>query len=89
MAELVKNWTDEGSLTVTYDGDRDGSAVFSSDVAEGLDRTLDVSFVDSSSSVVVTRTVRQAGMREELMASDGEFVLADGGTLNVLKDELQ
>ena len=88
MAELVKNWTDEGSLTVTYDGDRDGSAVFSSDTAEGLDRSLEVTFVDSSRSAVVTRTVRQEGMREVFMAADGDFLLADGGTFNVLKDEL-
>lgn len=85
MAELVKPWNDSGSLSVAYDGDRDGSAVFSSDTAEGLDREMNVSFVDASRTVVVERTVRQTGLREEFMASDGEFVLADGGTFNVLK----
>lgn len=85
MAELIKPWNDGGSLSVAYDGDRDGSAVFSSDVAEGLDREMNVSFVDASRSVVVERTVRQTGLREEFMASDGEFILADGGTFNVLK----
>lgn len=85
MAELVKPWNDGGSLSVAYDGDRDGSAVFSSDTAEGLDREMSVSFVDASRSVIVERTVRQTGLREEFTASDGEFILADGGTFNVLK----
>lgn len=88
MAELVKPWNDGSSLTVTYDGDRDGSAVFSSDTAEGLDRDLMVSFSDSRKSVVVDRLVRQAGKREVLMAADGDFLLTDGGTFNVLKNEL-
>ena len=88
MAELVKPWNDGGSLSVTYDGDRDGSAVFSSDIAEGLNREMQVLFVDQSRVVVVERTVRQEGMREEFSASDGQFILADGGTFNVLKNEL-
>lgn len=88
MAELVKNWSDGGSLTVSYDGDRDGSAVFSSDVAEGLDREMSVVFRDSGESVAVERTVRQTGMREEFMASDGAFLLADNETFNVLKHGL-
>lgn len=60
MAELVKPWGSGGSLSVTYDGDGDGSAVFSSDVNAGEERTMDVSFVDASRSVIVVRTVRQA-----------------------------
>ena len=88
MAELVKNWNDGGSLSVTYDGDGDGSAVFSSDVAEGLDREMTVSFIDKSKSIVVDRMVRQSGMREVFMGADGEFIPADGGTFNSIKDEL-
>lgn len=85
MAELVKNWDDSGSLSVSYDGDGDGSAVFTSDTAEGLDREMTVTFKDKTSAVVVERTVRQTGLREVFMASDGDFILADGGTFNVLK----
>ena len=85
MAELVKPWEDAGSLSVTYDGVGDGSAVFSSDVAEGLDREMRVSFVDKYRSVVVERKVTQVGMREEFVCADGDFILADGGTFNVLK----
>lgn len=88
MAEFVKIWNDAGSLTVSYDGDRDGSAVFSSDVAEGLDREMSVSFVDKSRSVVVERKVLQTGMREIFNAADGEFLTADGETFNVLKPDV-
>lgn len=89
MAELVRTWNDGGLLSVAYDGDRDGSAVFSSHQDEGLDREMKVSFVDRTRTVVVERTVRQDGMREMFVPSDGDFLLADGGTFNVLKNELQ
>ena len=85
MAELNRQWNDGGSLSVTYDGDRDGSAVFSSETNEGIDREMSVAFVDASRQVNVARTVKQTGMREPFVASDGDFVLADGGTFNVLK----
>lgn len=88
MAELVRPWNDGGSLTAAYEGSGDGSAVFSSDVAEGLDREMTVTFVDKSRSIVVERTVRQSGMREVFMGADGDFIPADGGTFNSIKDEL-
>ena len=88
MKSVIKPWNDGGSLSVTYDGDQDGSAVFSSETNEGIDREMSVAFVDAGRSVNVARTVKQIGMREPFVASDGDFVLADGGTLNVLKDEL-
>jgi hypothetical protein len=89
MAELVKPWNDGGSLSVAYEGDGDGSAIFSSDVAEGLDREMIVVFRDGGRTVAVERKVLQVGMREMFVPSDGEFILADGGTYNVLKNELQ
>lgn len=89
MADLVKSWNDGGSLSVAYDGDRDGSAVFSSDLAEGLDREMSVSFIDKSRAVVVERKVRQEGMREVFTGYDERFITADGGTFNSIKDGLQ
>lgn len=86
MAEVVKTWNDGGSLSVAYDGDRDGSAVFSSTTAEGLDREMTVTFADKTRAVVFEKTVRQFGMREVFNGSDGEFLLSDGNTLNALKD---
>lgn len=80
MATLVKPWNDGGSLSVTYDGSGDGSAVFSSDQNEGIDREMTVTFVGAGQEI--ERTVRQEGLREIF---NEEFILADGGTFNVLK----
>ena len=88
MAELVKPWNDGGSLSVTYNGDGDGSAVFSSDIAEGLDREMLVIFRDGGKTVAIERKVLQVGKREMFVPSDNEFLLADGGTFNVLRNEL-
>ena len=88
MAELVKPWNDGGSLSVAYEGDGDGSAVFSSDVAEGLDREMIVVFRDGGRTVAVERKVLQVGMREMFRGYDEDFIPADGGTFNSIKDEL-
>lgn len=84
MAELVKPWNDGGSLSVSYDGDRDGSAVFSSDTYEGIDREMEVRFVGGGASLV--RKVRQEGKRQQFRTKDGlVFRCADGGRFGVLK----
>lgn len=88
MAELIKPWNDGGSLSVTYEGSGDGSAVFSSDVAEGLDREMVVSFRDAGKTIAIERKVKQVGMREIFKGYDEDFVPADGGTFNSIKDEL-
>jgi hypothetical protein len=88
MAELVKPWNDGGSLSVAYEGSGDGSAIFSSDVAEGLDREMIVVFRDGGKTVAVERTVKQAGMREVFTGYDERFITADGGTFNSIKDGL-
>lgn len=80
MAELVKPWNDGGNLTVTYDGSGDGEAVFTSDVNEGIDREMMVIFKGGGMEEV--RKVAQVGLRE--IFEEG-FILADGGTFNVLK----
>jgi hypothetical protein len=85
MAELVKLWNDGGSLTATYEGSGEGSAIFSSDVDEGIDREMSVRFVDKDRQLVVERVVRQEGRREEF----ADFCVADGGTFNVIKHGLQ
>ena len=85
MSNLVKPWNDGGCLTATYEGSGDGSAVFSSDTNEGIDREMSVYFKDVSGKVSVERSVRQEGRREVF----GDIALADGGTFNVIKDGLQ
>lgn len=85
MAELVKPWDDGGSLSVTYDGSGDGSAVFSSDAYEGIDRKMSVSF--KGGDVVVERIVRQEGVRQPIgLKGGGIFRLANGGRFGVLRD---
>ena len=59
MSQTVRQWNDGGNLTVVYDGDRDGSAVFSSDTNEGVDREMNVLFKDVSGKVSHSRTVLQ------------------------------
>lgn len=86
MSELVRQWDDGGNLTVVYYGDRDGSAVFSSDTNEGVDREMNVLFKDVSGKVSHSRTVLQEGRREPFFGSDGEIALSDGGTFNVIKE---
>lgn len=85
MAKLIKPWSDGGNLSVTYDGDRDGEAIFSSEVNEGIDREMLITIKDISNSVYIEKVVFQQGKREVFI---DDWVLADGGTFNVLKDEL-
>ena len=87
--ELKKPWNDGGSLSVTYDGYGDGSAVFSSDAAEGLDREMTVTFSDNNKTIAIERKVKQVGMREVFTGYDERFITADGETFNSIKDGLQ
>lgn len=84
MAELRKPWNDGGSLSVTYEGDGDGSAVFSSDAYEGIDRTMGVTF--KGGGIEVERTVRQEGLRQPFVLNGGGvFRIKNGGRYGVLK----
>lgn len=87
MKSVIKPWNDGGSLSVAYEGDGDGSAVFSSDAYEGIDRTQIVVFRDGDKSVAVERVVRQEGTRQPFrLAGGGIFRLAGGGRFGVLKE---
>ena len=86
MAELIKQWNDGELLTVAYNGNRDGSATFTSDINESIDREMVVTYVDKDRKVSVAQVVKQVGLREVLNASDGLLITSDGETLNVLKE---
>lgn len=87
MKNVIKPWNDGGSLSVAYEGDGDGSAVFSSDSYEGIDRTQIVVFRDGGKTVAVERTVRQEGTRQPIgLAGGGIFRIAGGGRFGVLKE---
>lgn len=84
MAELSKSWNDGGSLTATYEGSGDGSAVFSSDTYEGIDREMYVTF--KGAGIAEQRVVRQEGIRQPIgLVGGGIFRLANGGRFGVLK----
>ena len=88
MAELVKPWNDGGSLTATYEGSGDGSAIFSSDAYEGIDREQSVVFRDAGRTVAVERNIRQEGIRQPIgLSGGGIFRLANGGRFGVLKEK--
>ena len=82
MANFVKPWNNGGSLSATYNGSGDGEAIFTSDVNEGIDREMSVVFKGAGLSI--ERKVTQVGLREIF---NEDFILADGGTYNVLKTE--
>lgn len=85
MATLVKQWaTGTGNLSVTYEGDGDGTAVFTSDANEGIDREMSVRFVGGDESI--ERVVTQEGLRQPFGLSDeGIFRIKNGGRFGVLK----
>lgn len=85
MKSVIKPWNDGGSLTVTYEGSGDGSAVFSSDPYEGIDREMVVTF--KGGGYAEEKTVRQEGTRQPIgLAGGGIFRLANGGRFGVLKE---
>ena len=83
--ELKKPWNDGGSLSVTYEGSGDGTAVFTSDANEGIDRVMDVAF--KAGDVVVERVVTQEGLRQPFrLKGGGVFRVKGGGRFAVLKE---
>lgn len=84
--ETKIKWNEgEGYITATYEGSGSGSASISSDVNEGIDREQSIKVETTDKSVSATLMVSQEGLREVFEPSDGDFVLANGGTFNVLK----
>ena len=89
MKETKIKWNEgEGYITATYEGSGNGSASISSDINEGIDREQSIKVETTDKRVSATLVVSQEGLREVFEPSDGAFVLADGGTFNVLKNEL-
>lgn len=88
MATLIKQWsTGTGSLSVTYDGDGDGTAVFTSDANEGIDRVMNVAF--KTGNIVVGRTVTQGGIRQPYgLNGGGVFRINGGGRFGVRKEDV-
>lgn len=79
---MEKLWNDGSGdkLTATY---TETEATFTSDENEGIDREMEVSF--KAENLTEKRIVIQEGLREVFLCKDGDFILSDGGTFNVLK----
>lgn len=54
-------------------------------VNEGIDKVVEINAINGDKTAKMT--LIHEGMREVFEPSNGGFVLADGGTFNVLKDE--
>ena len=92
MATKTIAWTTgDGNITLTYNGQGNDTVSVSSNINEGIDReqTINLSTTKGNNPKSVDIVVKQEGMREVFVASDGSFLLANGGTLNTLKNELQ
>lgn len=85
METKIKWDEGDGYITATYEGSGNGSASISSDVNEGIDREQSIKVETADKSVSAILIVSQEGLREVFAPSDGDFVLTDGGTFNVLK----
>lgn len=86
--ETKIKWNEgNGYITATYEGSGSGSASISSDVNEGIDRVQSITVETTQGSEPKSESVQvtQIGLREVFEPKDGLFVLADGGTYNVLK----
>ena len=83
MAELRKQWDNGGLLTVAYEGDGDGSAVFTSEANEGIDREMTVAF--KGGGVSIERIVKQEGRRTRIITADGYFFNGADGVFGALK----
>ena len=87
MKETLIAWH-EGSrkIVATYTGKKDAPISFSSDTEnEGIDRSQKVTISTKDNSVSIEVTINQVGKREVFLLSDGELILSDNQTFNVLK----
>lgn len=77
MASLVKKWNDGGSLSITYDGNKTGTAVFSSNETV-FDRNTKVTFVGADKRI--ERNVIQKGLytRLEYIRNNGTKYIDTG-----------
>lgn len=88
MATSTIKWNEgDGYIVATYEGSGDGPITLTTDTPnEGIDREQEITIQTTDKNKSVNVLVKQEGLREVFMASDGDFILADGGTYNVLKE---
>lgn len=86
MATSTIKWNEgDGNIVATYEGSGDGPISLTTDIPnEGIDREQEIKIQTTDKSKSVNVLVKQEGLREVFATTDG-FILADGGTFNVLK----
>lgn len=88
MATSTIKWNEgDGNIVATYEGSGDGPISLTTTPNEGIDREQEITIQTTDKNKSVNVLVKQEGLREVFATSDG-FILADGGTFNVLKNEL-
>lgn len=90
MIQKIVKWLDgDGNIIITYEGSGNGNIELKSDTFnEGIDRSQRITAQTVDGTRQIQILVKQLGLREKFIASDEEFILMDGGTFNVLKNEL-
>ena len=86
MATSTIKWNEgDGNIVATYTGSGDGPISITTIPNEGIDREQKITIQTANKAKTASVVVRQEGLREVFKPSDGEFVLADSGTFNVIK----
>lgn len=89
MATIDKEWNiGEGVIHLEYDGDSIGQIAVTLTSNEGIDREQNVEVQTTNGRTTESFTIKQEGLREVFACADGDFILADGGTFNVLKENV-
>lgn len=87
MTTIDKDWNiGDGVIHLEYDGDGNGQIAVTLTSNEGIDREQVVEVQTTNGAVSESITIKQEGLREVFSCADGDFILADGGTFNVLKE---
>ena len=86
MSKTIKKELNDGrTIDITYEGIKNGSALFTSSKNEGIDQEIEVTFKEHTTNKVIKKKIIQEGMREIF----GDFKLIDNQTFNVLKDGIR
>lgn len=85
--ETIIKWNEgKGNITATYNGSGDGPISFNSDDNEGIDREQNIEVKTTDGLISASINIKQIGLREVFNCTDGEFILSDNTTFNVLKN---
>lgn len=85
METSIKWNVGDGDIKVSFTGEGDGDILITSSPNEGIDREQELTVQTLNKVKSVPVLVRQEGLREVFNSLEGEFLLSDGSTFNVLK----